>query len=126
MVRHDKLDFLDAYKDDENYRKRKIECLEQNLDLVSAKLAYTNAKWGSLTRQYKQKVKKTQCVVCMDADANMSFVHGNTAHLACCEACAEKFCGLFAAIHSDTEDDDNKISRCPVCRQQIHKIVKQF
>ena len=91
MVRHDKLDFLDAYKDDENYRKRKIECLEQNLDLVSAKLAYTNAKWGSLTRQYKQKVKKTQCVVCMDADANMSFVHGNTAHLACCEACAPKF-----------------------------------
>ena len=37
------------------------------------------------------KPKKTQCVVCMDADANMSFVHGNTAHLACCEACAPKF-----------------------------------
>ena len=30
------------------------------------------------------------CVVCMDADAKVSFVHGSTAHLATCAACAVK------------------------------------
>ena len=66
----------------------------------------------------------------MDADANMSFVHGNTAHLACCEACAQKFfnfpCDI--TIDSSTDDDDIPIYRtkCPVCRQGIERIVKQF
>ena len=62
----------------------------------------------------------------MDADANMSFVHGNTAHLACCEACAPKFKSSF--IHdSDTDDDDLLMTeKCPVCRKGINLIVKQF
>ena len=70
----------------------------------------------------------------MDADASMSFVHGNTAHLACCEACAKKWvvqpvqpCSNVV-YDSDTDDDlfpkTNK--KCPVCRQRIDVIVKQF
>ena len=58
--------------------------------------------------------------------ADISFVHENTAHLACCRACAKNFInsgvtsGQLIEIHdSDTDDDDDdKISEveCPVCR----------
>ena len=73
----------------------------------------------------KRRLTHPFCVVCMDADANMSFVHGNTAHLATCEACAQKF---MVRHDSDTDDDDIPIYRtkCPVCRQRIDVIVKQF
>ena len=73
----------------------------------------------------KRRLTHPFCVVCMDADANMSFVHGNTAHLATCEACAQKF---MVRHDSDTDDDDIPIYRtkCPVCRQRIERIVKQF
>ena len=60
------------------------------------------------------------------ADANMSFVHGFTAHLACCEACAKKWKNVV--YDSDTDDDDvpKTNEKCPVCRQRIDVIVKQF
>ena len=118
--------------------------------------------------ELKEKTDVPRCVVCMDANANMSFVHGNTAHLACCEACAQKFepddvrrpatnAEIFG--ESDTDDDDAPprsltppgtppgtpprpsqtvpwydevdtltppSSRCPICRQGIDLIVKQF
>ena len=61
LVRQDRLDFLDGY---------------------------TGKNEES---PLKRRLTHPFCVVCMDADANMSFVHGNTAHLACCEACAPKF-----------------------------------
>ena len=70
------------------------------------------------------------CVVCMDADAKVSFVHGNSAHLATCEACAAKHFRRYDQIYindSDTDDDDNvRTEKCPVCRQRIELIVKQF
>ena len=105
LVPQDRLDFLDGYT---GSKKRKTR--------------------GS------GKPKKTQCVVCMDADANISFVHLHrpmpTAHLVCCEACAKKFKGRMTTLRnlrndSDTDDDD-VIEKCPVCRQDIHFIVKQF
>ena len=68
------------------------------------------------------------CVVCMDADAKVSFVHGNSAHLATCEACAAKHFRRYDQIYindSDTDDDD-RTEKCPVCRQRIELIVKQF
>ena len=95
----------------------------------------------------KRKIEnpeKPQCVVCMDADANMAFVHGRTAHLACCEACAKKFnnrstrlIGSIDEIFGDSTDDDEPVgvllnnpetllSRCPVCRQDTDLIVRQF
>ena len=76
--------------------------------------------------ELKEKTGVPRCVVCMDATANMSFVHGNTAHLACCEACAKKWKNVV--YDSDTDDDDvpNTNEKCPVCRQRIKLIVKQF
>jgi len=67
----------------------------------------------------------------MDADANMSFVHGRTAHMACCEACAKQFKAHYhcpwGEPRSDTDDDDvPHIQKCPVCRQEIDLIVQNF
>jgi len=72
------------------------------------------------------------CVVCMDAQANMSFIHGNTAHMACCESCAQPF--IYALTYfqglaaGDTDDEDVPVThtKCPLCRRDINKIVKQF
>ena len=63
----------------------------------------------------------------MDADAKVSFVHGNTAHLATCEACAEHFRRYDQIYINDSDtDDDDRTENCPVCRQRIELIVKQF
>ena len=96
LVRQDRLDFLDGY---------------------------TGKNEES---PLKRRLTHPFCVVCMDATANMSFVHGNTAHLACCEACAKKWKNVV--YDSDTDDDDvpNTNEKCPVCRQRIKLIVKQF
>ena len=92
LVPQDRLDFLDGYT---GSKKRKTR--------------------GS------GKPKKTQCVVCMDADANMSFVHGNTAHfkLATCEACAKKSKSHIWRTPAPLN------ARCPVCRQGIERIAKR-
>ena len=99
-------------------------CCCMKLDTMEAWKAY-EAYDADLRAAVLQRLTHPFCVVCMDADANMSFVHGNTAHLACCEACAQKF---MVRHDSDTDDDDIPIYRtkCPVCRQGIDSIVKQF
>ncbi|CAH0365237.1 unnamed protein product [Pelagomonas calceolata] len=80
----------------------------------------------------EEKKDVSRCVVCMDATANMSFVHGNTAHLATCEACAKKFkrhnqLGASGAVSRISSPPATSIAdRCPVCRQGIERIAKQF
>ena len=72
------------------------------------------------------------CVVCMDANANLSFIHGNTAHMACCESCAHPFIYALSYFQGlaagDTDDEDIPVThtKCPLCRRDIDTIVKQF
>ena len=87
--------------------------------------------WQALFELEKLKEKKGGLHGCRcQRVVTLSFVHGNTAHLATCEACAAKHFGRYDQIYindSDTDDDDNvRTEKCPVCRQRIELIVKQF
>ena len=110
LVRQDRLDFLDGYTG----KKRKLE------------------EVSPVVESLKRRLTHPFCVVCLDPDANMSFVHGNTAHLATCEACAKKFkrhnqLGASGAVSRISSPPATSIAdRCPVCRQGIECIAKQF
>lgn len=52
------------------------------------------------------------CIVCADAQANATFVHGLTGHTACCVECADQL-----RKRGDT---------CPVCRQDITAVIRNF
>ena len=66
------------------------------------------------------RAREGRCVVCTDAEANVSFVHGGTAHLVCCEACAREFNVVPEGVRPDVR------SKCPVCRRGIDLIVRNF
>ena len=64
--------------------------------------------------KYKKKINKkpnTLCVVCLTNKSNISFVHGETGHLCCCQECSTNF------------DCDDK---CPICRNNIDNIIKIY
>ncbi|CAH0365262.1 unnamed protein product [Pelagomonas calceolata] len=66
------------------------------------------------------RAREGRCVVCLVAEAKMSFVHGDTEHLACCEACAPEFNVVPEGVRPDER------SKCPVCRLGIDRIVRHF
>eukprot|EP00658_Telonema_sp_P-2_P011884 TRINITY_DN14546_c0_g1_i8.p3 TRINITY_DN14546_c0_g1~~TRINITY_DN14546_c0_g1_i8.p3 ORF type:complete len:108 (-),score=23.99 TRINITY_DN14546_c0_g1_i8:361-684(-) len=53
------------------------------------------------------------CLVCLGAQKQTTFVHGDTGHSCCCVECAELFkqqgCGT-----------------CPLCREHIEKVIRQY
>lgn len=55
----------------------------------------------------------TKCIICSDAPAIMTFVHGSSGHTACCPACA----GQIQA---------RGYRRCPVCRQHFSSVIRNF
>lgn len=55
----------------------------------------------------------TKCIICSDAPAVMTFVHGSSGHTACCPACA----GQIQA---------RGYRRCPVCRQHFSSVIRNF
>jgi hypothetical protein len=59
----------------------------------------------------KKKVKNGKCVICLDKKSVISFIHGNTGHLICCNECSENF-----SIYD----------KCPLCRKNIDNIVKIY
>jgi hypothetical protein len=68
--------------------------------------------------KYKYKYKKNRskksqslCVVCLVNKSNTSFIHGDTAHLCCCQECSINF-----------DSNDN----CPICRKKIDNKVKTY
>mmetsp|Transcript_81825 Transcript_81825/g.227903 ORF Transcript_81825/g.227903 Transcript_81825/m.227903 type:complete len:592 (-) Transcript_81825:92-1867(-) len=52
------------------------------------------------------------CIVCTDAPAVATFVHGFTGHTACCLSCAWEL--------------ERRGSSCPVCRQPFSSIIRNF
>lgn len=62
-------------------------------------------------RRNKKKIKNGKCVICLDKDCVISFIHGDTGHLSCCYECSVNF-----------SIDDN----CPICRKNIDNIVKIY
>ena len=66
------------------------------------------------------RAREGRCVVCLGAEVKMSFVHGDTEHLACCEACAPRFNVVPEGVRPDVR------SKCPVCRLGIDRIVRNF
>eukprot|EP00392_Amoebophrya_sp_AT5.2_P008822 g8850.t1 len=52
------------------------------------------------------------CIVCQTNPRNASFVHGTTAHIACCYQCAL--------------ETRRRNRNCPICRQRIELVVQNF
>jgi len=53
-----------------------------------------------------------KCIICMDADVDATFIHGQTGHTVCCFDCAK-----------ETEKRDGK---CPVCREPVRAVIRNF
>lgn len=54
----------------------------------------------------------TVCLVCFAAIRNASFLHGDSTHTVCCVQCAEAIMARGGT--------------CPLCRQQIERLIKSF
>mmetsp|Transcript_73146 Transcript_73146/g.136722 ORF Transcript_73146/g.136722 Transcript_73146/m.136722 type:complete len:354 (-) Transcript_73146:80-1141(-) len=65
-----------------------------------------------LMRRDRLSATKGTCVICMDAPATITFVHGSTGHTACCLLCAS---GLPPCA-----------GKCPVCRQTYSLRIQNF
>lgn len=53
-----------------------------------------------------------RCVVCMDADADATFVHEDTGHTVCCLQCANHVARTRR--------------RCPMCNRPIRSVIRNF
>eukprot|EP00746_Dinoflagellata_sp_MGD_P010305 gnl/MRDRNA2_/MRDRNA2_121228_c0_seq1.p1 gnl/MRDRNA2_/MRDRNA2_121228_c0~~gnl/MRDRNA2_/MRDRNA2_121228_c0_seq1.p1 ORF type:complete len:378 (+),score=93.77 gnl/MRDRNA2_/MRDRNA2_121228_c0_seq1:55-1134(+) len=58
------------------------------------------------------ETSRGKCVICIDAVADATFVHGETGHTVCCLRCAKQVEEL-----ADT---------CPMCRQPFLMVIKNF
>mmetsp|Transcript_44211 Transcript_44211/g.99439 ORF Transcript_44211/g.99439 Transcript_44211/m.99439 type:complete len:354 (+) Transcript_44211:103-1164(+) len=65
-----------------------------------------------ILRRDRLSSSKGTCVICMDAPATITFVHGSTGHTACCLLCAS---GLPPCA-----------GKCPVCRQMYSLRIQNF
>lgn len=63
--------------------------------------------------EIRQATTTTCCVICSDAPAIMTFVHGSSGHTACCPACAAQI-------------QQRGYRRCPVCRQRFSSVIRNF
>jgi hypothetical protein len=52
------------------------------------------------------------CMVCMDAPASATFVHGKSGHTVCCLECAEM-------IHQ-------RQGTCPICSQEVSLVIRNY
>jgi len=59
-------------------------------------------------------VSSSSCVICMQAPAVATFIHGDTGHTACCMPCAEEL------------RRRPRGQRCPVCRVPFTTIIRNF
>ena len=60
----------------------------------------------------QEAIPLTECVVCLDRTRNATITHGETGHMCCCYDCA-----LDLQWRGDP---------CPMCRQPIDSVVRQF
>lgn len=77
-----------------------------------AKVAKQQKKMLELQRQCEEMEDKKLCVVCMEASADATFVHGDSGHQVCCHTCA-------SSIKSST-------GKCPICNQMIEAVIRHF
>eukprot|EP00210_Caulerpa_lentillifera_P007420 g7091.t1 len=54
----------------------------------------------------------SRCVICLEKQRTVGFVHGSSMHICVCHDCAQHFSRV--------------VDRCPLCRQTIHHVVKQI
>lgn len=110
---------------------RNIVCRRCNLlrTKINLTLDYSHGDWicRKCFRQWLKKytkcrncgtenVKKStdpECVVCLDSDLVLTFIHNDTAHRVCCYQCVRKL----------MDGDDWSSPKCPVCRRVIEDIL---
>jgi hypothetical protein len=56
----------------------------------------------------RHALKLDDCVVCLDAAACMTLVHGSTGHLCVCETCAPR------------------VRECPLCRNPVSVAIRTY
>ena len=107
LLEHEcKIDFLNS----------RINILENIFNEHVLTIKQIKKKYQSIT-QKENKLKKfiqkidlidNPCIICMKKNKNVSLIHGNTAHILCCNECAEF------------------LEKCPICREPIEKIVTNY
>jgi hypothetical protein len=80
-----------------------LECLPDDPRAVK-----TGARQASTPHAAGDALRADDCVVCLDATACVTLVHGTTGHLCVCEECAVK------------------MKDCPLCRVPIKAAVRTF
>jgi hypothetical protein len=63
------------------------------------------------TQTQEEQVQR-ECLICFDEEASVGFLHNETLHSGFCESCANTL------MHQS--------SLCPLCNQQIERIIKVF
>lgn len=74
---------------------------------------FTGTEPASEGGEDERRQATTTCVICSDAPAVMTFVHGSSGHTACCPACAAQI-------------QNRGYRRCPVCRQRFSSVIRNF
>lgn len=57
-------------------------------------------------------VERGKCLICIDAVADATFVHGETGHTVCCLSCAKEV--------------EQQADTCPMCRQPFLLVIRNF
>ena len=96
-------------------RTANITNLMKNMDVMVDKLKYMSSKEKEMGKKFSELEKKFKaiqdfgvCNICLSGSKNATFIHGTTAHTCCCIMCARQ------------------MSKCPICREPIEKIVTNF
>lgn len=55
---------------------------------------------------------RAECIICLSAPVQATFIHGDTGHTACCMPCAQALKQRGAV--------------CPVCRQPVSAVIRNF
>ncbi len=91
--------FKNIFNDIDN----KVEVLDEKQNKLSNNV---------ISSSKKEKVDDNLCVICFSKNREISFIHGKTAHLCCCEECAENI--------------RIRKNECPICRKNIENSIKTF
>ena len=53
-----------------------------------------------------------KCIICVEKPRDATIIHGGTGHVCCCHDCAKRL--------------EQRGDPCPVCKQPIQLVIRQF